>query len=51
MEKKKYARPEISREELQQQLYLANVRLEEANQRLRQEEERRTQLWPAPLNI
>lgn len=45
MEKKPYSRPEISREELQQQLYLANINLQEANERLRQEELQRTELF------
>ncbi len=45
MEKKAYSRPEISREELQQELYLANISLQEANERLRQEERMRTELF------
>ncbi len=45
MEKKPYSRPEISREELQQELYLANISLQEANERLRQEERMRTELF------
>lgn len=45
MEKKKYSRPEISREELQQQLFEANMSLQEANERLRQEERMRTEFF------
>jgi len=45
MEKKPYSRPEISREELQQELYLANISLQEANERLRREEQMRTELF------
>lgn len=45
MEKKKYSPPEISREELAQNLYLANVQLTEANERLHQEERMRTELF------
>lgn len=45
MSKKQYSRPEISREELQQQLYLANIQLQEANERLRQEERMRTEMF------
>lgn len=45
MEKKKYTRPEISREELQQQLFEANISLQEANERLRQEERMRTEFF------
>jgi len=45
MEKKPYSRPEISREELQQELYLANISLQEANERLKKEERLRTELF------
>lgn len=45
MEKKKYSRPEISREELQQQLFEANISLQEANERLCQEERMRTEFF------
>lgn len=45
MEKKKYSRPEISREELQEQLFDANLQLQAANDRLLQEERIRTELF------
>lgn len=45
MEKRKYSRPKIGREELQQQLYQANIRLEEANEALRRQEQMRRELF------
>lgn len=45
MQKKKYSRPEISREELQQQLFEMNISLMEANDRLLEEERMRTELF------
>lgn len=45
MEKKRYTRPKISREELQRQLFEANLSLQAANERLREEQRQRTALF------
>lgn len=45
MEKKHYTRPEISREELQRQLFEANLSLQAANEELNREQAQRTALF------
>ena len=45
MEKKRYTPPEISREELQRQLFEANLSLQSANERLQEEQRQRTALF------
>lgn len=45
MERKPYIRPQISREELEQRLFEANLSLQAANDRLEEEERQRTALF------